>query len=227
MYCAHVRLEKDTVNTCRLCLSQTKRRVGIEIWDSPRAMRYACSPTRTCMMTGAVLSIRQWRSCGRSRTLFKHGAHGHGCGRVTERFHKQQPRTRGHPRTKNGPRDRVVEWTEVGTATATPCCGPSLPQTTRTERGTRCDGRWLGTRNSESLCSLSLPATANHFCWLTLTRMITTYRQGDYVCRNNRTLLAMQNARRSRIVMLQVYRSVSWDWRDRRHSCADAPADGV
>lgn len=31
MYCAHVRLEKYTVNTCRLCLSQTSSRIEVEM----------------------------------------------------------------------------------------------------------------------------------------------------------------------------------------------------
>jgi hypothetical protein len=78
--------------------------------------------------------------------MSKDGAHGHGYVRVTERLHKQ-PRTKEHPRTKNGARDRVLEWIDVGIAT--PCCGPSLPQTRR--QSACSDGGWLGTRNSDSL----------------------------------------------------------------------------
>jgi hypothetical protein len=30
MHCAHVRLERYTVNTCRLCLGQTRSRMEVE-----------------------------------------------------------------------------------------------------------------------------------------------------------------------------------------------------
>jgi hypothetical protein len=59
--------------------------------------------------------------------------HVHGHGRVTERFHNQ-PRPQEHPHTKYGARDRVLE--RIAAGIATPCSGPSLPQTTQAERGT-------------------------------------------------------------------------------------------
>jgi hypothetical protein len=126
MHCAHVRLGKGTVNTCRLCLSLTRTRIEIEImglsWSDE-----VCSKSDSRLRddrghTGKSPMAVLWTI----KDLVQDRTHGHGCGRVTERFHKQ-PRTKEHLRTKDGARDRVLKWIEVGTAT--PCCGPSLPQT--------------------------------------------------------------------------------------------------
>lgn len=58
----------------------------------------------------------------------------------------------------------AFKWIEAGTAT--PCCGPSLPQTTKAERGTRCDGGGLvpeiaTTVRSAFLQRHTIPAYAN------------------------------------------------------------------
>jgi hypothetical protein len=74
-------------------------------------------------------------------------AHRHGCGRVTERFRKQLG-TKECPRTQKWARDRVLEWIEVWHRNAMLRTVPA--SYTETERGTRCDEGWLGTRNSDS-----------------------------------------------------------------------------
>lgn len=65
MHCAHVQLKKDTVNTCRLCLSQTRMRLKVET----AGLLTRCMESDSRLQDDRdMLRNRLWRYCGRSRT---------------------------------------------------------------------------------------------------------------------------------------------------------------